>query len=277
MVLCGSPVKSSAGLNLGLAQLAPSSGLPPAVRRHMSNVQYELAASSWGVGDTIDIVSVQNTLIASFPLEFVQRGGDNSWRYVLGVLEQLVDIVPGYASIIRDQSGADVDLEEAPWSGEFVFAQNGIFAEVAFSRGPEYFSRFRPPNPQGSVSTRSDSSRSSANQSRFRLFLIARDGQCLISGESFTQCTAAHIVPASRPDVYELLSGRRRGIDMFSPAAGLLLRSDLHHTFDRQEWSLYHKVGDFTARTYCILGPRGPTEFEGLIRLSIPFTTSSPF
>jgi hypothetical protein len=102
-------------------------------------------------------------------------------------------------------------------------------------------------------------------------------------------------VPASRPDVsfyiaratavlfltfgkvYELLSGRRRGIDMFSPAAGLLLRSDLHHTFDRQEWSLYHKVGDFTARTYCILGPRGPTEFEGLIRLSIPFTTSSPF
>jgi hypothetical protein len=91
----------------------------------MSDVQYELAASSWGVRDTIDIVSVQNTLIASFPLEFVQRGGDNSWRYVLGVIEQLVDTVPGHASVIRDQSGADVDLEEAPWSGEFVFAQNG--------------------------------------------------------------------------------------------------------------------------------------------------------
>jgi hypothetical protein len=40
----------------------------------------------------------------------------------------------------------------------------GIFAEVDFSQGPEYFSRLRPPNPQGSISTRSDSSRSSANQ-----------------------------------------------------------------------------------------------------------------
>jgi hypothetical protein len=91
----------------------------------MPDVQYELASSSWAVRDTIDIVSVQNTLIATFPLEFVQRGGDNSWRYVLGVIEQLVDTVPDHACVIRDQNGTHVDLAEAPWSGEFVFAQIG--------------------------------------------------------------------------------------------------------------------------------------------------------
>lgn len=31
---------------------------------------------------------------------------------------------------------------------------------------------------------------------------------------------------------------------MFMPAAGLLLRDDLHHRYDRLEWSLYYTVSD---------------------------------
>lgn len=31
---------------------------------------------------------------------------------------------------------------------------------------------------------------------------------------------------------------------MFMPAAGLLLRDDLHHRYDRLEWSFYYTVSD---------------------------------
>lgn len=43
-------------------------------------------------------------------------------------------------------------------------SQIGVNDDPTFTRGPEYFSRFRPPNPAGSVSTRSDSKRSSVHQ-----------------------------------------------------------------------------------------------------------------
>ncbi|UOH82215.1 hypothetical protein LQV05_004911 [Cryptococcus neoformans] len=36
--------------------------------------------------------------------------------------------------------------------------------DVSFSSGPEYFSSIKAPNPEGSISTRSDSKRSSVNQ-----------------------------------------------------------------------------------------------------------------
>lgn len=38
-------------------------------------------------------------------------------------------------------------------------------------------------------------------QSNFRFFVSVRDSQCLITGAEAENCTAAHIVPQSRPDV----------------------------------------------------------------------------
>jgi hypothetical protein len=35
---------------------------------------------------------------------------------------------------------------------------------------------------------------------------------------------------------------------MFEASFGLLLRDDLHHAFDRLEWSLYFKVSTFAIR-----------------------------
>ena len=86
-----------------------------------------------------------------------------------------------------------------------------------------------------------------------------RDGVCLLTDAIFTDCTASHIVPYSRPHVsfclpfdldpliisYQLY---QRILDLpfepplFEPSAGLLLREDMHHAFDRLEWSLYHCV-----------------------------------
>ncbi|WVN90656.1 uncharacterized protein L203_105898 [Cryptococcus depauperatus CBS 7841] len=80
------------------------------------------------------------------------------------------------------ENGAALDLNEAPEAGTFRFHIEGSQSDVTFSTGPEYFSRFKAPNPVGSISTRSDSKRSSINQSSFRALLLARDGCCLISG-----------------------------------------------------------------------------------------------
>lgn len=38
-------------------------------------------------------------------------------------------------------------------------------------------------------------------QSAFRELLVARDGTCPVTGHRPPQCDAAHLVPASRPDV----------------------------------------------------------------------------
>ena len=46
--------------------------------------------------------------------------------------------------------------------------------EPTFTRGPEYFRRLHAPNPEGSLSTRSDSKRSTVNQVRESRFLQVR-------------------------------------------------------------------------------------------------------
>ena len=84
----------------------------------------------------------------------------------------------------------------------------------------------------------------------------------------YINCTACHIVPFSRPDVstlhfnlaalhssstrserlsdrnqvYQILLNINREPPLFSASVGLLLRDDLHHAFDRLEFSLYRKV-----------------------------------
>lgn len=44
--------------------------------------------------------------------------------------------------------------------------------------------------------------------------------------------------------VYEAILGIQNEIPIFYPACGLLLRDDLHHAFDRLEFSFHIKVGD---------------------------------
>lgn len=99
--------------------------------------------------------------------------------------------------------------------------------------------------------------------------VVARDSTCLITDVMYSYCTACHIVPLSRPDVsatdtswthprqfrvspyadmlipgkvYRLILGINRDPPLYKTSAGLLLRDDLHHAYDRLEWSLYYKV-----------------------------------
>nr|ODN89885.1 hypothetical protein L204_06162 [Cryptococcus depauperatus CBS 7855] len=204
---------------------------------------YPLAISFWKDSSLVEINSDHGTFIAAFPLDFIRQGGDNTWSYVLFVVRQLVVLEPDQLGQLQDENGVELDLNEAPKAGTFCFHVEGSQSDVTFSSGPEYFSRFKAPNPVGSVSTRSNSRRSSVNQSSFRISVGVRDDCCVVTGEDYDLCTAAHIVPYSRPDLYERFYGDLGA--MFLPSSGLILRDDLHHTFDRLMLSFYEKVSEF--------------------------------
>ena len=64
---------------------------------------------------------------------------------------------------------------------------------------------------------------------------------------------------------------------LFDASCGLLLRDELHHSFDRLEWSLYHKVSDdfsSTIRSTCsqngpVLTIRRMARFTCTVSLSV--------
>ncbi|CAD6582502.1 MAG: hypothetical protein TREMPRED_003308 [Tremellales sp. Tagirdzhanova-0007] len=105
----------------------------------------------------------------------------------------------------------------SPLPGEYTLVPAD--ADIRFTRGPEYFRRGQAPHPEGSTSTRSDSKRSSVNQSRFRTAIIARDGTCLLTDADYENCTACHLVPYSRIDIYEQILSIQNEIPIFYPAS----------------------------------------------------------
>lgn len=227
----------------------------------MPTTSYELAVDTWTNTDSIEITSTYNSRIASFPLSFIQRGGDNTWHYVLRVVDQLVEKDSDQLGVIIDTRGVAVNLDDAPSSGLYHYEQTPFRGKLEFSRGPEYFTRFRPVNAEGSFSTRSDSKGSCDNM--FRMGVVARDSTCLITDVMYSYCTACHIVPLSRPDVYRLILGINRDPPLYKTSAGLLLRDDLHHAYDRLEWSLYYKNGSFYVHFF-ILGYPDAARLHGM-------------
>ncbi|OXG17644.1 hypothetical protein C367_05139 [Cryptococcus neoformans Ze90-1] len=202
---------------------------------------YALAQYYWNDSEVITISSYDNQIIGTFPLSFIKRGGLNTWAFVSDIVHQLVDIAGGGA--IRAGDGNPVVLQEAPYAGDFVFMPHNERASISFTRGPEFFRKNIAPNPDGSQSTRSNSKRSTAQQTAFRVALIARDFSCLATDAPYEECTACHIIPQSRPDVYRDILSIRYPPSLFAVSAGLLLRDDLHHAFDRLELSFYFQDG----------------------------------
>lgn len=91
--------------------------------RRMPTTSYELAVDTWTDTDSIEITSASNLRIASFPLSFVQTGGDNTWRYVLKVVDQLVEKGSDQLGVIIDTHGVAVSLDDAPSSGLYHYEQ----------------------------------------------------------------------------------------------------------------------------------------------------------
>ena len=194
---------------------------------------YPLAQYSWDDQEVITVSSENDSLIGTFPLQFLRQGGIevDTWEYILDVISQLVD--GDTRGSFRTVDGEIVSADGRPHPGDYYYVNQSQCSccqisyaddrsdgqtDVTFARGPEYFRRNIPPNPNGSQSTRSNSKRSTAqqvtrsprvinvqadgiSQTTFRIALIARDFSCLITDTPYEECTACHIVPQSRPDV----------------------------------------------------------------------------
>ncbi|KAK1920702.1 hypothetical protein DB88DRAFT_423306, partial [Papiliotrema laurentii] len=193
-------------------------------------VTYDLAQYSWNDTQSVTVVSSTAEVIAVFPLSFLLTGGCGNWSYVLETIGVLVQTESnaGVGGLI-DGTGASISAPDQK-------LQAGVYR---FARGPEYFRKNLPARAGDASSTRSDSKRSSVNQTRFRTALIARDFSCLVSETDYEDCTACHIIPQSRPDVYQAVLGISYPPPLFRPAAGLLLSDTLHHAFDRLELSFW--------------------------------------
>jgi hypothetical protein len=170
-------------------------------------VTYELAAVRWRRSQTIDIVTRVGNQIAVFPLSFLRSCGDNTWQYVLYVVNLLVDQIrghPGRIVITDDVHAIDdalpVDLQSSPTAGTFCYIQDGwsraiclsqrsfgylyliphaetchagIDREPTLSWGPEYSSRFKTPQFLPGSSTNSASSRTTGRPEQVR-FPVSR-------------------------------------------------------------------------------------------------------
>ncbi len=95
-------------------------------------ITYELSAVRWRRSKTVDIISRLGDQIAVFPLTFLHSCGDNTWQYVLYVVEQLVDQVPGHPGriVIEDHAqvaddALPVDLQATPTAGTYCYIQDG--------------------------------------------------------------------------------------------------------------------------------------------------------
>jgi hypothetical protein len=104
----------------------------------MTTLLYELAVDSWADTDSIDILSSTNSRIASFPLAFVERGGDNTWRYVLDVVNQLVYPIPDQPGVITNTKGEPVNLADAPLKGSYRYEQLGTSSAASVFSFFEY-------------------------------------------------------------------------------------------------------------------------------------------
>lgn len=175
-----------------------------------------------------------------------------------------MDIVGG--GVIREKNGNPVVLQEAPYAGDFVFVPHHERTSISFARGPEYFDKDITPNPDGSQSTHhADLERFAGLRRGFRVALVARDFSCLVTDARYEKCTPCHIIPPSRPDVYrDILSIITYPPPMFDVSAGLLLRDDIHHAFNRLELSLYFHDGIYYLHCF-ILGLEAARELHGKV------------
>jgi hypothetical protein len=93
----------------------------------MPNTYYERAVDSWGSYESVVLRSRDGTIVASFPLPFIQRGGNNTWGYILDVVDRLVNTDPNHPWAVRDHEDQVVDPTQPPRGGLYLFDLLGMW------------------------------------------------------------------------------------------------------------------------------------------------------
>lgn len=91
------------------------------------SVSYTVAASKWRRSGYVEIASVFDTPIASFPMAFLASCGDNSWDYILKVVVHVIERpeTTSNAKIIELKHNTLVDLHETPLEGSYRYLTPG--------------------------------------------------------------------------------------------------------------------------------------------------------
>jgi len=252
----------------------------------MSTPQYDLARAKWkGERGSVCVMDAAGAFIADIPIRFMEQGRCSTWEYVLFVVKACVDEQDGDLCTPDDQV---ITTTSASCNAPPI--QNGVYTYkrrdqpdlgCAPSRGPESKTRGKAPKGAASAAasshtTVSNSKRSSSGQSKFRIRLAARDGWCILTGDPFDDCTAAHIVPYSRPDIYaKVLETPEFLVDLYDESAGFLVMDKYHHSFDRYDWSFFPEgdrliVHVFRPRTAQDAALHGKVIEPAFFRVSFP-------
>ncbi|PWN24348.1 hypothetical protein BDZ90DRAFT_263363 [Jaminaea rosea] len=208
------------------------------------SITYPLSSQWWSGEGTLTVRDTRGQTLLELPLQFIRLGRVPSFDFVK---EQCRNAFEGEGTLVR-MDGSRIDDSELVSAGDVVLAGEGPEPHRP-RRGPRFKYKYRAPVEGDTESSMSNSKRSSANQNKFREALLVRDGSCLLSDTLYERCTAAHILPQSRPEYYtEVLEHEVRYL--FMPSYGLLLRDDLHHSFDRGEIALYPKGSDLIVHVF---------------------------
>lgn len=203
---------------------------------------YLTCTESWcGTKDRLVLVlDATANRIGSFPIEFLQNGAADTAtvEYLMRICKLVLDIPVTFRLVISDTDGPlSKDVCIVPG----IYRINGTFANRS---GPSGKTKSKPFRDTDSSSTVSKSSRSTANQSHFKMELLARDGECLLTGEDVVESlVACHIIPFSlgQEKLDEICDPLTIG--SFSVTNGLLLSPSLHVNFDRYLWGIYTYEG----------------------------------
>ncbi|PWN20318.1 hypothetical protein BCV69DRAFT_299454 [Microstroma glucosiphilum] len=194
--------------------------------------QYTLSSSSW-TGDSLVLRDAAGRRMLTFPIIFLTEGHVASWDYIYEVLGMCFKGAVNLTTL----DGTLKTRTDRVTAGTLVVTSDD--AGVTPVRGPRFKEKFRAPADRDDNSTMSHSSRSSVNQSPFRTKLTGRDAVCLVTDSDPDRCTAAHILPISRPEYYVEVLGLDQDAPLYSTAYGLLLRKDIHSDFDQGRIAFY--------------------------------------
>lgn len=211
---------------------------------------YPLAVvnDTWTSSSKVKITDISGTNILSIPYDFLSAGQECNWQYI-GYL--IAESVKGPGELWTDGSKTLVDLATDVEPGCYTYVRHDDRQQPCTPRqGPEGKRKGRPPNLTNDASTVSDSGRSSAHQSAFRFRVAMRDGVCVVTGVPGDECEACHIVPNSRPDLYDRILGAEQHLNRYQDWAGLLLASSLHKHFDRFAFALYPRETDYIIHVF---------------------------
>lgn len=205
---------------------------------------YETCCQAWR-GDELGggITTLQTNdgqLLGRFPIGFLLSGGRPTHKQsYLREVAKILTCMPDHASFeLRHEEYPADDEDSDIRAGVYIFTSS-ITPRLA--AGPQGKSVSRPHQDMDDSTTVSRSSRSSANQSRFRLHVLFRDGRCLVThNQDPASVTAAHIVPYSLGQEYlDTVTLLPSTVGLFSVSNGLTLRKDLHSKYDSYEWGIY--------------------------------------